>query len=103
MQTIAQTWIDQGKKIGEKRGVKKGEKRGERKATLKALNQILTIRFDVVLEKFDKQFAKLDLKSLEQLNEVALKVNTLADFEKALAEMALKVDPTSPRSDNGEE
>ncbi len=68
----------------------KGIEEGERKATLKALNKILTIRFNIGLGKFDKQFAELDLKSLEQLNEVALKVNTLVDFEKALTDMPRK-------------
>ncbi len=76
----------------------RGEKRGEYKATLKALNQALTIRFDVVLGKFDKQFAKLDLKSLEQLNKVALKVNTLTDFEKALTAMPRKKQDKSAKN-----
>ncbi|MCP4456588.1 MAG: Rpn family recombination-promoting nuclease/putative transposase, partial [Cytophagales bacterium] len=61
-----------GKHEGREQGLEEGEKIGERKATLKALNQILNIRFDVGLGKFDKQLAKLELKSLEQLNKVAL-------------------------------
>ncbi len=82
MPTIAQNWIDQGEKIGREEGREEGERN--------ALNRTLTIRFDVVLGKFDKQFAKLDLKSLEQLNEVALKVNSLVDFEKALTDIPPK-------------
>ncbi len=98
MPTIAQNWIEQGEKRGEKRGIKKGER--------KALNRTLTIRFDVVLGKFDEQFAELDLKLLEQLNEVALKVNTLADFEKALTDIPSQkqdeVAENKPKPDEGE-
>jgi predicted transposase YdaD len=64
-----------------------GFEEGERKATLKGLHQILTIRFDVALREFDERFEQLDLKPLEQLNEVALMVQTLAEFENALGEM----------------
>jgi flagellar biosynthesis/type III secretory pathway protein FliH len=114
MPTIAQQWVEQGKAIGEKQGWEKGRQQGrqegrkqgrqqgERKATLKALHQTLTIRFDVVLGEFDKHFESLDLKSLEQLNEIALTVQTLAEFEKVLADMISKIDVTSPRSDNSE-
>ncbi len=91
MPTIAEQWVEQGKEIG--------EKKGERKA----LNRTLTVRFDVVLGEFDERFEPLDLKSLEQLNEVALTVQTLAEFKKALAEMVSTQETTSPRSDNGEE
>ncbi len=63
---------------------------GERKATLEALHQTLTIRFEVGLKKFDKSLKQLELKSLKQLNEIALKVNSLVDFEKALTDMPRK-------------
>ncbi len=117
MQTIAQTWLDEGKKIGHKAGHKAGHKEGhkvghkaghkagrevgERKTMIKALNQTLTIRFDVVLGEFDKQFAKLDIKSLEQLNKVALKVNSVADFEKALTAMPRKKQAKTTKKKTG--
>ncbi len=45
-----------------------------------------------MLGEFDERFEPLDLKSLEQLTEVALKVQTLAEFKNALAEITSKVD-----------
>ncbi len=99
--------LKEGHKEGHKEGLREGKKeglgKGERKATLKALSQILSVRFDVGLGEFDKRFELLDLRSLEQLNEVALTVQALAEFENALAEIASKVDTTSSHSDNGEE
>ncbi len=82
----------EGLEKGRKEGLEKGLEKGEHKATLKALNQILTVRFDIVLGEFDERFEPLDLKSLGQLTEVALKVQTLAEFENALAEITSKVD-----------
>ncbi len=85
IQELQQEWME------------KGLEKGERKATLKALRQILTLRFDVTLGEFDKRFEALDLKTLEQLNEVALMAQTQAEFKNALAEIASKVDPTPPQ------
>ncbi len=70
---------------------------------LETLYQILIIRFEVALGDYDEHFETLDLKSLKELSKVALTVQTLAEFENVLADMVLKVDPTSPRSDNSEE
>ena len=94
MPTIAQQWVEQG--------IEQGIEQGERKATLKALNQTLIVRFDVVLGEFDEQFERLDLKSLEQLNEVALTVQTLAEKEKAVADRVSTVETTAHRADNDE-
>ncbi len=91
IQELQQEWME------------KGREEGERKATLEALRQALTVRFDVVLGKFDESFEQLDLKSLKQLNEVALTVQTLIEFENVLAEIVSKVATTSPHSDNGGE
>ena len=111
MPTIAQLWVEQGKAIGIKEGreegrqegLEEGREEGEHKATLEGLRRTLSIRFGVVAGKFDESFEQLDLKSLKQLNEVALTVQTLIEFENALAEIASKVDTTPPLSDNGEE
>ncbi len=72
----------------------KVRQQGERKATLEGLHQILTIRFEVGVENFDEFLKQLDLKSLKQLNEVALTVQTLVEFKNVLADMVLKVDTT---------
>ena len=88
IQELQQEWIE------------KGREEGKREATLKGLHQILTIRFAVVLKEFDERFQQLDLKSLEQLNEVALTVQTLPDFEKALAEMLSKLEAVQDCSDS---
>ena len=110
MPTIAQQQIKEGEEAGQKKGrkegleegLREGRKEGERKATLKGLNQILTIRFDVVLGEFDEQFELLELKSLEQLNEMALTVRTLAEFEKAVADRVSTVGAAAHRADNDE-
>ncbi len=86
IQELQQEWLEKGQQ--------KGRQEGERKATLEGLHQILTIRFDIVLEEFEERFEQLDLKSLKQLNEVALTVQTLVEFENVLADMVLKVDTT---------
>ncbi len=94
MPTIAQQWVEQGKEIGKKEG---------RQAMLETLYQILIIRFEVVGGDFDERFEGLDLEVLKKLSEVALKVQSLAEFENTLAEMVSKVETVSPRSDNDEE
>ncbi len=76
IQELRQEWVEEGK----------------REATLKGLQQILTIRFDVALGELDERFESLDLKSLEQLNETALTVQTLAEFEGALADILSKLE-----------
>ncbi len=95
IQELQQEWMEKGRE--------EGREEGERKATLEGLQQTLTIRFDVVLEKFDESFEQLDLKALKQLNEMALTVQTLVEFENALVEIASKIDTTLSHSDNGGE
>lgn len=77
---------------GHEKGREEGREEGERKAALEALRQTLTIRFNVVLGEFDKRIEQHNLRSLKQLNEVALTAQTLPDFEKALAEMLAKLE-----------
>lgn len=84
IQELRQEWIEEG----------------ERKATLEALYRILAIRFDAVLREFDERFGQFDLKSLKQLNEVALKVQTLIEFEDALADMLSTVEVLSSSDEN---
>ncbi len=80
IQELRQEWLEQGIE----KGREKGREEGERKAALKALHQTLTIRFDIAPGEFDERFESLGLKPLEQLNEVALTVQTLAKFKDAL-------------------
>ncbi len=106
MPTIAQEWIEQGKAIGKKQGRQEGQQEGRQEgcqAMLETLYQILIIRFEIVLGDFDEHFELLDLKALKELSEVALTVQTLAEFKNTLAEIVSKVNPTSPYPDNGEE
>jgi predicted transposase YdaD len=78
---LREEWIAKGRE--------EGREEGKREAMLKALHQTLTIRFQVASGEFDKRLEELDLKLLEQLNEVALRVQTLAEFEQALADLLL--------------
>jgi predicted transposase YdaD len=68
--------------------IQEGYEKGERKATIDALHQTLTIRFNIEPGKFDEQFEQLDVASLKKLHEAALTVQSLAEFERALAEMS---------------
>jgi len=97
-----QLGFEEGLEKGQEKGREKGREEGERKATLKGLHQILTIRFDVALGDFDERFEQLDLKSLEQLNEIALTAQTLAEFEEALAEMLSELEAAQDHSDKDE-
>jgi hypothetical protein len=69
-----------------------GFEEGKREATLNALRQTLTVRFEVGIEEFDEYLEPLDLQSLEQLNQTALRVQTLAEFERALADLRSKLE-----------
>jgi hypothetical protein len=58
---------------------------GEHKATLESLYRVLTIRFQVDETYFEpKGLEFLDLEALKKLNEIALTVQTLPEFENAL-------------------
>lgn len=85
------------------RGREEGREEGERKATIDALYQTLTIRFKVEPGKFDQRFERLEAGSLKKLNEAALIVQNLADFEKTLAEMLSKPETSQPQADNGQQ
>lgn len=71
--------------------MQEGFEQGERKATTEVLHKILTIRFDLDLDKFDEEFERLDIEALKKLSEVALTVQSPAEFEKALADILLKM------------
>ena len=68
------------------KGIEQGIEQGVYKATLQALHQTLTIRFKVTLGQFDAHFATLDLEALQKLNEIALTVQSLLEFEDRLAD-----------------
>ena len=66
-----------------------GEQKGEQKATLIALYQTLTIRFKVNETYLtDHNFELLDSETLRELNEVALTVQTLTEFEDRLSDIS---------------
>ena len=101
---IIQELLMQERQLGFAEGLEKGEEKGlekgEYKATLEALHQTLTIRFKVALGEFQERLEQLDLQSLKQLNEVALTVQTLAEFEEAVAETLSKLETKPDRSDD---
>lgn len=104
MSTPAEQWIQQGLKQGlkqgrqegrqkgEQRGLEKGLKKGrqegrqegERNATLKALRQILTVRFDTPPSDFERRLERLGLPALGQLTTAALTLPTWAEFEQSV-------------------
>lgn len=65
---------------------------GKHEATLESLHQILTFRFGVDETYLDeKEFESLDVETLKKLNEIALTVQTLTEFENALSEFEKQV------------
>lgn len=77
-------WFEEGRQ----EGFEEGRDEGAYEATLNALKQTLTVRFEVALDWVDERLAEqsVDLEALQKLNEVALRVQTLADFETALGQ-----------------
>ena len=66
-----------------------GEQKGEQKATLVALYKTLTIRFRVNEAYLtEHNFELLDSETLRELNEVALTVQTLTEFEDKLTDIS---------------
>ena len=64
-----------------------GAQKGELKATLESLYRILNIRFQVSKAYFDqKDFERFDLERLKKLNEIALTVPNVTEFENALSQ-----------------
>jgi len=59
---------------------------GRRLELLKTLYKLLTFRFGIITKPFEERIKPLDLPSLEWLEDKAFTVQTLADFEKALAQ-----------------
>lgn len=55
--------------------------------TLKELHRILAFRFGTLVGHLENQFQRLDLNALEQLQEAAYTVSSLADFEDLLTRL----------------
>jgi len=62
----------------------KGMEDGMEKGLLNALWQLLTFRFEISREYFNRHFQALELKTIEQLYKTALRVQNLTEFEEAL-------------------
>jgi predicted transposase YdaD len=94
-----QVGLKKGKQVGLKKGEQVGLKKGERNATLKALRQILTIRFDAPPPDFERRLEPLDLPTLGQLTTAALTLPTWSEFEqKVAAEIKRRGAETSPHA-----
>jgi predicted transposase YdaD len=102
MPTIAEQWIEQGLEqglaIGREKGRQEGRQQGRqegyeegREAALMLLRRFLKYRFGVALDHFDDDLHPLDLATITQLSDQAFEVENLAEFEAALADLA--VDP----------
>ena len=66
------------------RNREKAREEGVEKGFLNALWQLLTFRFEISREYFDRHFQALELKTIEQLYKTALRVQNLTEFEEAL-------------------
>jgi predicted transposase YdaD len=82
-----QVGLKEGRQVGLKEGRQVGLQEGEQRATLKALWQILTIRFDTLPAELEHRLERLDLPALQQLTTAALTLPTLPEFEQQLAKI----------------
>jgi predicted transposase YdaD len=80
------TGLTKGRLEGKQKGLHKGLQKGERRAQLKALRQILTIRFEAPPPDFERRLDPLDLPALEQLITASLTLATWPEFEQRLAD-----------------
>jgi len=81
-----------GQEIGLVKGRQEAQAEAERKIkqiAMRNIRQTLAIRFSTPLEKYDKQLQLLELAKLEQLNELAFTVVTLAEFEAELPPLSV--------------
>jgi predicted transposase YdaD len=60
---------------------------GQRQTLLKELPRLLLFRFNLPVGHFDDQFQRLELAALEQLNDAAFTVSSLAEFEDLLTQL----------------
>ena len=84
METMAQEWIEEGKRIGLKEGIKEGIKEGESHGRAKTILQMLNHRFQPsseMIQPVEQQLVQIiDEARLSQLVNIALEAPTLADF-----------------------
>jgi predicted transposase YdaD len=81
---VYQELLKEGYYRGRHEGQLEGQLEGERNATIKALRQILTIRFDTPPPDLERRLEPLDSTTLQQLTTAALTLLTLAEFEQRL-------------------
>lgn len=84
-QEMKPIWMAQAREEGRQEGREEGRQEG-RKAMIKSLKLILTNRFEVTSDEFDDPLAKLTWESLQELTEIALKADNLAEFRAQLIE-----------------
>jgi predicted transposase YdaD len=70
---------------GEQLGRQEGRQEGERQAIIRAIRQILTIRFEAAPTDLEHRLEPFDLPALQQLTTAALTLPTLPEFEQRLA------------------
>lgn len=64
-----------------------GRQEGQYQMLLKELYRILAFRFSVPVRHFENQLQRLDLNALEQVNDAAFSVSSLAEFEALLTQL----------------
>lgn len=101
MPTLVEQWLERGRQEGLERGREEGREEG-REAALNVLRRFLAHRFGTALDQFDETLQGLDLVAISQLSEAAFKVESLAEFEAALAKLKpLQNDKTAmPQNNN---
>ncbi len=79
--------LTKGLAKGRTEGLTKGLAKGRTESMVKAIGQTMAIRFKVDRKRYLNLLKRLPLARLEQLNKVALKAETPAEFEAKLKKM----------------
>lgn len=86
MPTLVEQWMERGEAKGLQKGKAIGREEG-REATIKILRRFLAMSFNLDLDHFDADLARLDLEAIIKLSDQAFEVKSLAEFEAALTEL----------------
>jgi predicted transposase/invertase (TIGR01784 family) len=76
--------LETARNEGLQEGHEKGLEKGRYQEILKVLQKMLTFRFSVEPNQFNKRLSALDLQHIEPLEEIVFTAKNLAEFEKAL-------------------
>lgn len=95
MSTLAQQWLEQGRQEGWQKGRQEGRQEGQQEGQKVAMRQniveLLDVRLQVATQRFRDHLETVDdLETLRLLVRRAATVDSVAEFEQALATLIEK-------------